>query len=167
MVADRVMPYFYKDRRAQDKNGISTVSRGGSSRPADGAAAAAEFPGEGDFVEFKQGLPETKRREAIVAFSNTDGGVVLLGVRDDGQVHGITSDGETIAKIHRSVAGVRNPGRYDVRSLLIGDRTILVLSVGRNGEGFAQMQDGRILVRRGAMNAPVFDSGCFRAGLRR
>lgn len=118
---------------------------------------AAEFPGEGDFVEFKQGLPETKLREAIVAFSNTDGGVVLLGVRDDGQVQGITSDGETIAKIHRSVAGVRNPGRYDVRSLLIGDRTILVLSVRRRREGFAQMQDGRILVRRGAMNAPVFD----------
>lgn len=119
---------------------------------------AAEFPGEGDFVEFKQGLPETKLREAIVAFSNTDGGVVLLGVRDDGQVQGITSDGETIAKIHRSVAGVRNPGRYDVRSLLIGDRTILVLSVRRRREGFAQMQDGRILVRRGAMNAPVFDT---------
>ena len=118
---------------------------------------AAEFPGEGDFVEFKQGLPETKLREAVVAFSNTDGGVVLLGVRDDGQVQGITSDGETIAKIHRSVAGVRNPGRYDVRSLLIGDRTILVLSVRRRREGFAQMQDGRILVRRGAMNAPVFD----------
>ena len=118
---------------------------------------AAEFPGEGDFVEFKQGLPETKLREAIVAFSNTDGGVVLLGVRDDGQVQGITSDGETIAKIHRSVAGVRNPGRYDVRSLLIGERTILVLSVRRRREGFAQMQDGRILVRRGAMNAPVFD----------
>jgi ATP-dependent DNA helicase RecG len=118
---------------------------------------AAEFPGEGDFVEFKQGLPETKLREAIVAFSNTNGGVVLLGVRDDGQVQGITSDGETIAKIHRSVAGVRNPGRYDVRSLLIGDRTILVLSVRRRREGFAQMQDGRILVRRGAMNAPVFD----------
>ena len=118
---------------------------------------AEEFPGEGDFVEFKQGLPETKLREAIVAFSNTDGGVVLLGVRDDGQVQGITSDGETIAKIHRSVAGVRNPGRYDVRSLLIGERTILVLSVRRRREGFAQMQDGRILVRRGAMNAPVFD----------
>ncbi len=117
----------------------------------------AEFPGESDFVEFKQGLPETKLREAVTAFSNTDGGVILLGVRDDGQIQGMVGDGETIAKIHRSVAGVRNPGRYDVRSLLIGERTILVLSVRRRREGFAQMQDGRILVRRGAMNTPVFD----------
>ena len=116
-----------------------------------------EFPGEGDLVEFKQGLPETKVREAVTAFSNAEGGVILLGVRDDGLVQGISTDGETVAKVHRIVAGVRNPGRYEVRSLLVGDRAILVLSVQRRREGFCQMLDGRILVRRGAMNAPLFD----------
>ena len=121
------------------------------------AQFTAEFPGEGDLVEFKQGLPETKVREAVTAFSNAEGGVILLGVRDDGLVQGISTDGETIAKVHRIVAGVRNPGRYEVRSLLVGDRAILVLSVQRRREGFCQMLDGRILVRRGAMNAPLFD----------
>lgn len=122
--------------------------------PADFAAA---FPGESDLIEFKQGLPENKIREAVVAFSNSDGGVILLGVRDDGNVQGLDVDGDTIARVHRTVATVRNPGRYDVTPLLVGDRTVLVLSVRRRREGFAQVADGRVLVRRGAMNAPLFD----------
>lgn len=117
-----------------------------------------EFPGESDHVEFKQGLPETKIREAVTAFSNSEGGVVLLGVRDDGAIQGISADGETLAKVHRIIAWVRNPGRYDLRPLLVGDKTVLVLAVHRRREGFAQMQDGRVMVRRGAMNTPLFDT---------
>lgn len=119
---------------------------------------AAHFPGEGDHIEFKQGIPETKIKEAVVAFSNSDGGVVFLGVADDGALVGVAADGEALARIHRVVAGVRNPGRYDVRPLLVGGVTVLVLSVARRREGFAQMQDGRVLVRRGAMNTALFDT---------
>jgi ATP-dependent DNA helicase RecG len=119
---------------------------------------AATFPGEGDFVEFKQGLPEQKIREAVAAFSNTEGGVILLGVRDDGAVQGMSVDGDTVARVHRAVAGVRNPGRYQLSTLLVGDRSVLVLSVNRRREGFAQLADGRVLVRRGAMNTPPFDT---------
>lgn len=119
---------------------------------------AEYFPGEGDHVEFKQGIPETKIKEAVAAFSNSDGGVVFLGVADDGALVGVATDGEALARIHRVVAGVRNPGRYDIRPLLVGSVAVLVLSVARRREGFAQMQDGRILVRRGAMNAAPFDT---------
>jgi len=118
----------------------------------------AQFPGEGDFIEFKQGLSESKVREAITAFSNSDGGVLLLGVRDDGAVQGFPTDGETMARVHRTVAGVRHPGRYEVHPLGVASRSVLVVSVGRRREGFAQMQDGRVLVRRGAMNMPLFDA---------
>jgi len=122
------------------------------------AQFGAEFDGETDLVEFKQGISESKIREAVTAFSNTDGGVVLLGVRDDGVVQGISTDGEATARVHRVIAGVRSPGRYDIRSLAVGERAVLVLAVERRREGFAQMLDGRILVRRGAMNVPLFDS---------
>lgn len=118
---------------------------------------AVLYPAEGDFVEFKQGMPETKIKEAVVAFSNSDGGVLLMGVSNGGLPVGISVDGEAVAKVHRIVAGVRSPGRYDVRPLLVGDKSVLVLTVDRRREGFAQMQDGRVLVRRGAMNTPIFD----------
>ena len=116
------------------------------------------FAGEGDHVEFKQGLPEQKVREAVVAFSNSDGGVILLGVDPQGRAVGISTDGEMVARVHRVVNGVSDPGRYEVRPLPVGDRLILVVSVGRRREGFAQMPDGRVLVRQGAMNVPVFGS---------
>lgn len=115
----------------------------------------ATFPSESGLVEFKQGFPETKVKEAVVAFSNTDGGVVLLGVGPDGNVHGLPLTGEFEARVHRAVAGVINPGRYNIYEVQVGERRIVVLAVERRREGFAQMHDGRALVRRGAMNAAL------------
>lgn len=114
-----------------------------------------QFPAEGHLLEFKQGTPETKIREAVAAFSNSEGGVLLIGVRDDGFVQGITIDGDALARVHRMIAGVRDSGRYELRELLVDGRSVMVLSVSRRRQGFAQMQDGRVLVRRGAMNTAL------------
>lgn len=117
---------------------------------------AQAFPGESDYIEFKQGIPEEKVREAVVAFSNADGGVVLLGVRNDGTVTGLDVTGETQARVHRLVLGLHEPGRYLLHRLSVSDRTVLVVSVQRRRDGFAQLADGRVLLRRGAMNIPLF-----------
>lgn len=114
------------------------------------------FAAESLHLEFKQGLPEAKVREAVTAFSNTDGGVILVGVRNDGVVVGVRADGEFTARVHRVVADVRNPGAYDVWTLGVDQKQIVVVSVRRRREGFAQMHDGRVLTRRGAMNVPLF-----------
>ena len=47
--------------------------------------------GENSAVEFKRDVitPEQLAKE-LVAFSNFDGGMVLLGVEDDGTISGIT-----------------------------------------------------------------------------
>ena len=46
--------------------------------------------GETAKVEFKQKLPEwNKLLREVVAFANTDGGTVLIGVDDDGQISGL------------------------------------------------------------------------------
>lgn len=119
------------------------------------AEFAREFPGEGDYIEFKQGIPESKVAEAVTAFSNANGGVILLGVTNQGQVAGINSDGETQGRVHRAVATVRDPGRYDLQVLHIEGRDVLVLAINRRREGFAQMHDGRLLMRRGAMNSAL------------
>ena len=123
---------------------------------------ATRFPAEGDLVEFKQGIPAEKVAEAVTAFSNTDGGVLLLGVGDDGRVVGISTDGEQLAKVHRAVGLVHNPGRYELHELVVGQRGVLALSVHRRREGIAQMRDGRVLVRRGAMNTALIGDGLMR-----
>ncbi len=49
---------------------------------------AEAFPSESEFVERKSGFNRTAVQEAAVAFSNADGGVILIGVDDDGAIVG-------------------------------------------------------------------------------
>jgi ATP-dependent DNA helicase RecG len=44
--------------------------------------------GEGQFVEFKESLDKSFAKE-LVAFANASGGVVYLGVKDNGKIKGI------------------------------------------------------------------------------
>src|SRR6185312_12195370 len=45
------------------------------------------FPEETDFIEFKQGL--SSLQDSMVAFSNSGGGLILTGVKDDGSIAGL------------------------------------------------------------------------------
>jgi ATP-dependent DNA helicase RecG len=117
---------------------------------------ATAFPGESELVEFKQGPSADKIQASAAAFSNTDGGVILVGVDASGRVVGYDLDGEAEAKLHRILRDVHEPGRYDIRSVQVGDKHVAVISVDRRREGFAQTRDGAVLVRRGAMNARLF-----------
>ena len=111
------------------------------------------YPSEGEHVEFKEGLSVKQLRRAIVAFSNTDGGVLVLGVRDDGSVKGFTLSSKGNAQLHNSVFGdVVNPGRYTVRQLRVADAPVVVISIARREESFAQLSDGGVLGRFGASN---------------
>lgn len=116
---------------------------------------ADAFPCEDAHIEFKQGLSESRIAEAVTAFSNSDGGVILLGVTDAGKVIGFASDGESRARIHRAVGGVHSPGRYELHLCRVGGREVVAIAIHRRREGFAQLKDGRVLVRRDAMNAAL------------
>lgn len=52
------------------------------------AEFASAFPLESTLVERKTGVRKEPLQEARVAFSNTHGGLILIGVRDDGEVLG-------------------------------------------------------------------------------
>jgi len=119
------------------------------------------FPREDQYVERKSGFGSRALQEAVVAFSNTDGGLVLIGVDDAGKVLGKQLTQGIEESIHQAIASIRNPGRYTVQQLLVDDVPIVILSVERRVQGFAQTSSGRVLVRRGAMNAPLFDAELF------
>jgi len=55
--------------------------------------------GEGYRTEFKEGLSKDIDRE-MVAFANSSGGKILLGVDDSGNVVGISKSNDIISKIH-------------------------------------------------------------------
>jgi ATP-dependent DNA helicase RecG len=115
-----------------------------------------EFPAEGSLVEFKSGTAGRALQDSVVAFSNGDGGVVLLGVADDGIPSGRPLDAGTEDAIHEALASASDLGRYEIQGVDVAGRGITVLSVAKREEGFAQTSNGRVLVRRGSRDDPLF-----------
>jgi ATP-dependent DNA helicase RecG len=128
----------------------------------DSDAFRLHFAQESQHVEFKEGVGTRPIQDAVVAFSNADGGVLLIGVRDDGTVIGRELTQNVEEALHQSVADTRNPGRYTIHRVLVGDRPIVVLAVAPRVEGFSQTSNGRVLVRHGPRNSPLFDSDLLR-----
>jgi ATP-dependent DNA helicase RecG len=122
----------------------------------------ARFEAESQYVEFKEGVSGRPIQDAVVAFSNTDGGVILIGVRDDGTIAGRELTQSVEESLHQTVADTRNPGQYSIHRLIVGQRPIVVMSVARRVEGFSQTSSGRVLVRRGPRNTALFDSDLLR-----
>ncbi|MCL2803543.1 MAG: putative DNA binding domain-containing protein [Micrococcales bacterium] len=119
-------------------------------------AFAEQFPGENDFIEFKQGVSANKVADAVVAFSNSGGGVIFLGIDNRGIAVGTDIRGEALGRVHRIIGNVRNPGRYELYEVQVLDRNVLAVSVRQRQSGFAQNADGRVLVRKGPMNTALF-----------
>lgn len=114
------------------------------------------FPEEGPYIEFKTGLSRRQLQETVVAFSNADGGVVLLGVSDAGEVLGKELDAGTSDGIHQLMRDIHDPGRYSVHRVSIGEKTVVAISIARRQEGFAQMSNGVVRIRKGTRDEPLF-----------
>lgn len=110
---------------------------------------------ESRFVEAKKGFSRKQIGAAVVGFSNAEGGVILIGVLDDGSVPGARLTGEHEKRLHEVVGNLHDPGRFEIRELQVGDTSIVVVSVSPREEGVAQTSEGRVLVRRGASNRPL------------
>ncbi|HEX4804279.1 MAG TPA: ATP-binding protein [Conexibacter sp.] len=117
---------------------------------------AAAFPGEGQHVEFKTGIGSEPIQDTAVAFSNADGGVMLIGIRDDGDVAGRELDSGTEDAIHQAIGNARDPGRYGITQVHVDGKPVCVVSVARRRDGFAQTSGGVVKVRRGTRDDPLF-----------
>ncbi|MEB4590944.1 RNA-binding domain-containing protein [Candidatus Thiothrix sp. Deng01] len=108
--------------------------------------------GENAQVEFKSGAvrPESAARE-IVAFANTLGGSLLIGVEDDGTISGIESSLETwVANISRN--NIIPALQLDVRETEIEGKRVCLITVPKGHDRPYQTQDSKYWLRVGSSN---------------
>ena len=115
-----------------------------------------EFAKEGQYIEFKRGVGQGTLQDTVVAFSNAAGGVILVGVEDDGAITGRRLDAGTEDAIHRTIRNVHDPGRYTLRELSVDGRPIVAISVDSRREGFSQTAKAVIKVRKGSRDDSLF-----------
>jgi ATP-dependent DNA helicase RecG len=126
---------------------------------------------ESHFREFKSaytGPPGDKRprrwaevardiAEALVAFANADGGDLLVGVEDDGNITGVPHSPDEIANMLKAtethVKGQPLPIQI-ATELFIDDARVLFFSVLKGSTGVFQLSDGRCVRRDGTRTVP-------------
>lgn len=113
------------------------------------------FPAESNFIERKAGVGQGPVAKAMTALSNTEGGVILIGVRDNGEVAGRSLTDGVENAIHQAALTIHDPGRYRIHGLEVDGKPVTVVSVAKREQGFAQTADGQVLVRRGARSVPL------------
>ncbi len=135
--------------------------------------------GENSGVEFKRDvLQNYELAKELVAFSNLDGGMVLLGVEDDGTISGLTRERleewvmtacrdkirpgiipffETIRNVEseKDVAIVRVPRGADVHSQWHNNRHIYRIRVGTQSREATPQELSRLFQQRGTFRADL------------
>lgn len=129
--------------------------------------------GESDFREFKsalEGKPGEKRKrltkkicedigEALVAFANTDGGELIIGVEDDTTITGVPHTDEEITQM---LDAVRThvldqqplPIVYNLKIEVDGKR-VLFFQVDKGTSEVYQLPDGRVVIRKDKRTVPA------------
>ncbi len=105
--------------------------------------------GESEEVEFKEDSKETYKKIAkeISALANTNGGLILIGVSDKGEVVGIKrGEREVIKKISDSMLTLIPKPRVKLYALSIEGKKIVVVEVERSRELVAHANNAYIRI---------------------
>lgn len=107
--------------------------------------------GETLTVEFKsdlKGLPDRDLVAAVVAMANTDGGIILLGVEDDGTVTGVQANHQDTAGLAALVANRTSPSvTVRVEGIDWAGKKFFNIQVPK-ARGIVSSSDGLLLRRR-------------------
>ncbi|USS41049.1 helix-turn-helix domain-containing protein [Thermococcus aggregans] len=83
--------------------------------------------GESETLEFKRELNDSVYK-TLSAFANTDGGILLLGVGDDGNIYGFSGDLDSLARSIRHNLGI-NPS---IKAEEIGGKKVIIIEVSKS-----------------------------------
>ena len=100
--------------------------------------------GEGPTVEFKRSLAKDVGRE-LCAFANADGGTILVGVSDSGEIVGVTNHNQLKSRVQSTARSAEPPIELEVESV---DRVLRVVVPPQRRKPYSF--GGRFFMRIGA-----------------
>ena len=136
--------------------------------------------GETMTTEFKRQIPRvagTKEKtsdlnkawdtilETVVAFANTDGGQLLIGVDDHGEIVGVQDKADVMKKLETHLRSLVNPSvKFDVQAIDMedyeeGPRTVVVVNIEQGSLRPYAIERGtdppKFFIRRGSSDLPA------------
>ncbi len=112
--------------------------------------------GEGQQLEFKRSLAELDTAtRTMAAFANTDGGVLLFGVRDSGEIIGVEIGQTTKERIVNRITGATDPVVYpSVEYVPVEERVVIAVRVAPS-DNRPHLAEGRAYKRVGAADVQL------------
>lgn len=107
--------------------------------------------GENPHTEFKRALPaNSELARQVVCFANSDGGQIIVGVADDGQVIGVADTDSLLLRIDQvAFDGCTPPVTVVPEILALDGRDVVVVHIPKGDERPYGTRDGRYYVRSG------------------
>lgn len=108
---------------------------------------------ESAVLEFKESLIKAQRlQEPVVAFANTRGGTIAVGVTNTGRILGVEWGQKTEERIQEAARITQPPVAIDATPVDVEGRTVVMLEIAPVEQGWVQTSDGRLIVRAGPTN---------------
>lgn len=110
--------------------------------------------GPGPLIEYFSEPDVEPMAEVLVAFANSDGGTIVVGVDENGRPTGTTYPDELEESLRAAVSRCRPPIHTDWQQEETAAGIIVMIRVSRSPE-LHSLDDGRVLVRAGTANRPL------------
>jgi len=104
--------------------------------------------GEHQQLDFKFEISDSRKiAKTLVAFSNTDGGKLLIGVKDNGAIAGVRSDEEFYMVEAAASMYCKPMVEFEVKEWEVNGRIVLEVDIPRRNDGpfYAKDENGRWL----------------------
>lgn len=99
--------------------------------------------GENLNIEFKQRFSDFEKiAKEIIAFANTNGGVIIFGINDNGKVYGVDSEKEVKELVELTISNYCEPSiEYHLSFIELNNKEIVVVEIPESKEKPHRIQD--------------------------